>query len=60
MAGWLVSFKRVLEKKSERLGELTTNGLTKIFNMATDLTIAFEYMLATGNLQSKTGMKLAL
>ncbi|XDV50722.1 hypothetical protein PO909_019738 [Leuciscus waleckii] len=56
MAGWLVSFKRVLEKKSERLGELTTNGLTKIFNMATDLTSAFEYMLATGNLQSKTGL----
>lgn len=60
MAGWLVSVKYALEKRSEKLGVLTADTLTKGFNMATDLTKAFEYMLATGNLQSKTGTKLVL
>lgn len=60
MAGWLVSVKYAMDKRSEKLGALTGDTITKIFNKATDLTKAFEYLLATGNLQSKTGMKLVL
>lgn len=56
MTGWLVSVKLVLDKKSQRVGGLTSDNLTKVFNMGTDLTRAFEYMLATGNLVSKTGI----
>ncbi|XP_055025762.1 DNA-directed RNA polymerase I subunit RPA2 [Misgurnus anguillicaudatus] len=56
MAGWLVSVKLALDKRSKRLGVLTADSVTKVFNMGTDLTKAFEYMLATGNLQSKTGL----
>ncbi|XP_051503671.1 DNA-directed RNA polymerase I subunit RPA2 isoform X2 [Myxocyprinus asiaticus] len=56
MAGWLVSVKLALAKRSQRVGGLTSDNLTKIFNAGTDLTKAFEYLLATGNLQSKTGL----
>lgn len=35
--------------------ELTTEAMLKIFHMGTDLTKSFEYLLATGNLVSKTG-----
>ncbi|XP_067241642.1 DNA-directed RNA polymerase I subunit RPA2 [Chanodichthys erythropterus] len=58
MAGWLVSVKYAMDKRSEKLGALTGDTITKIFNKATDLTKAFEYFLATGNLQSKTGLGL--
>lgn len=60
MAGWLVSVKLAMDKRSEKLGVLSMDTLTKTFNMATELTKAFEYMLATGKLQSKTGTKLVL
>ncbi|XP_056327098.1 DNA-directed RNA polymerase I subunit RPA2 [Danio aesculapii] len=56
MEGWLVSVKLALEKRPQRVGGLTTDSMTKLFNMGTDLTKAFEYLLATGNLMSKTGL----
>ncbi|XP_067277472.1 DNA-directed RNA polymerase I subunit RPA2 [Pseudorasbora parva] len=56
MTGWLGSVKQVLEKRSERSGELTTDSLTRHLNMTSDLTKPFEYLLATGNLLSKTGL----
>lgn len=56
MMGWLVSVKLALEKKSHRVGGLTSDNLAKVFIMGTDLTRSFEYMLATGNLISKTGI----
>ncbi|XP_042593360.1 DNA-directed RNA polymerase I subunit RPA2 [Cyprinus carpio] len=56
MAGWLVSVKLSLDKRSQRVGGLTADSMTKLFNTGTDLTRAFEYLLATGNLQSKTGL----
>lgn len=60
MAGWLVSIKLSLDKRVQRVGGLTADSMTKLFNTGTDLTRTFEYLLATGNLQSKTGMTLAL
>lgn len=60
MAAWLVSVKYAMDKRSEKVGALTGDAIIKIFNKATDLTKAFEYFLATGNLQSKTGTKLVL
>lgn len=56
MTGWLVSVKLALDKRSQRVGGLTSDNLAKVFNMGTDLTKAFEYLLATGNLISKTGI----
>lgn len=56
MAGWLVSVKLSLDKRSHRVGGLTSDNLAKIFNNGTDVTKAFEYMLATGNLVSKSGI----
>ncbi|XP_062852272.1 DNA-directed RNA polymerase I subunit RPA2 [Trichomycterus rosablanca] len=56
MTGWLVSVKLALDKRSQKIGKLTTENLTKILNMGTDLSRPFEYMLATGNLVSKTGL----
>ncbi|XP_066535596.1 DNA-directed RNA polymerase I subunit RPA2 [Hoplias malabaricus] len=56
MTGWLVSVKLALDKRSQRVGGLTTENIIRVFSMGTDLTKAFEYMLATGNLVSKTGL----
>uniref|UniRef100_A0AAR2L043 DNA-directed RNA polymerase subunit beta n=1 Tax=Pygocentrus nattereri TaxID=42514 RepID=A0AAR2L043_PYGNA len=56
MAGWLVSVKLALDKKIQKGGGLNTENLSKIFNLGTDLTKAFEYLLATGKLISKTGL----
>lgn len=56
MTGWLVSVKLALDKRGQRFTALTSDNLAKIFNMGTDLTKAFEYLLATGNLVSKTGI----
>uniref|UniRef100_A0A673HXS5 DNA-directed RNA polymerase subunit beta n=1 Tax=Sinocyclocheilus rhinocerous TaxID=307959 RepID=A0A673HXS5_9TELE len=56
MAGWFVSVKLSLDKRSQRVGGLTSDSMTRLFNTGTDLTRAFEYLLATGNLQSKTGL----
>ncbi|KAL7877999.1 hypothetical protein SRHO_G00046420 [Serrasalmus rhombeus] len=56
MTGWLVSVKLALDKKIQKGGGLNTENLSKIFNLGTDLTKAFEYLLATGKLISKTGL----
>uniref|UniRef100_A0A4W4EDY0 DNA-directed RNA polymerase subunit beta n=1 Tax=Electrophorus electricus TaxID=8005 RepID=A0A4W4EDY0_ELEEL len=56
MMSWLVSVKLALDKRSHRVGGLTVDSLNRIFNMGTDVTKAFEYLLATGNLVSKTGL----
>ena len=56
MAAWLVSVKLTCEKKAARLNlSWSADGVMKIFNMATDLSKSFEYLLATGNLSSKSG-----
>lgn len=57
MAAWLVSVKLACEKKATRLSlSWSAENVMKIFNMATDITKSFEYLLATGNLSSKSGM----
>uniref|UniRef100_A0A8D0CRW2 DNA-directed RNA polymerase subunit beta n=1 Tax=Sander lucioperca TaxID=283035 RepID=A0A8D0CRW2_SANLU len=57
MAAWLLSVKLSFDKRGSRLsGRLSAENVMKIFNMGTDLTKPFEYLLATGNLTSKTGL----
>lgn len=57
MNAWLVSVKLACDKRGNRLTSgWSPENMMKIFNMGTDLTKAFEYLLATGNLNSKTGM----
>ncbi|CAF89806.1 unnamed protein product, partial [Tetraodon nigroviridis] len=60
MAAWLVSVKLACEKKATRLNlSWSADSVMKIFNMATDISKSFEYLLATGNLSSKSGMAAA-
>lgn len=57
MAAWLVSVKLNFEKKAARLNlSWSAENVMKIFNMAADISKSFEYLLATGNLSSKSGM----
>ena len=59
MSAWLQSVKLSFEKRGSRLSTVwTAENVIKIFNMGTDLTKPFEYLLATGNLSSKTGIVL--
>lgn len=59
MAAWLVSVKMSFDKRGNRLsGGWSAENMMKLFNMGTDLTKSFEYLLATGNLNSKTGMAI--
>lgn len=51
----MVSVKLAFDKKGSKLSVLTAENLMKMFNLGTDVTKPFEYMLATGNLISKTG-----
>lgn len=56
MEAWLVSIKIALDKKAQKTNvSINSENLMKIFNLGTDLTKPFEYLLATGNLRSKTG-----
>lgn len=55
LTAWLVSVKLAFDKRGSKLSGLHAENLMKIFNMGTDLTRPFEYLLATGNLNSKTG-----
>lgn len=55
MAAWLVSVKLSFDKKGRLSGAWNAENVMKIFNMGTELTKPFEYLLATGNLSSKTG-----
>ncbi|XP_053567930.1 DNA-directed RNA polymerase I subunit RPA2 [Bombina bombina] len=57
MEGWLVLAKLNLDKRGQKTNlVLNTETLMKIFGSTTDLTRACEYLLATGNLRSKTGL----
>lgn len=59
LAAWLVSVKLSFDKRGTRLsGGWNAENVIKMFNMGTDLTKPFEYLLATGNLNSKTGMTI--
>ncbi|XP_069001311.1 DNA-directed RNA polymerase I subunit RPA2 [Embiotoca jacksoni] len=57
LTAWLVSVKLAFDKRACNLtGRLLNENVMKMFNMGTDLTKPFEYLLATGNLHSKTGL----
>uniref|UniRef100_A0A6J0UTI0 DNA-directed RNA polymerase subunit beta n=1 Tax=Pogona vitticeps TaxID=103695 RepID=A0A6J0UTI0_9SAUR len=58
MEGWLQSIKIVLDKKAQKSNITTINSenMMKILGMGNDLTRLLEYLLATGNLRSKTGL----
>ncbi|XP_057697376.1 DNA-directed RNA polymerase I subunit RPA2 [Corythoichthys intestinalis] len=59
MSAWLTSVKLAFEKRGSRLkGSWTVENVIKMFNLGTDLTKPFEYLLATGNLSSKSGLGL--
>uniref|UniRef100_A0A1A8I9F1 DNA-directed RNA polymerase subunit beta n=1 Tax=Nothobranchius kuhntae TaxID=321403 RepID=A0A1A8I9F1_NOTKU len=57
LTAWLVSVKLSFDKRGSKLsGAWTTESVMKMLNMGSDLTKPFEYLLATGNLHSKTGL----
>lgn len=62
MENWLVSIKIALDKRAQKTNvSINNENLLKIFSMGSELTKPFEYLLATGNLRSKTGkMKQAI
>lgn len=56
MENWLVSIKIALDKRAQKTNvSINNENLLKIFSMGSELTKPFEYLLATGNLRSKTG-----
>uniref|UniRef100_A0A2K6F4Z3 DNA-directed RNA polymerase subunit beta n=1 Tax=Propithecus coquereli TaxID=379532 RepID=A0A2K6F4Z3_PROCO len=57
MESWLVSIKIAFDKKAQKTNvSVNTDNLMKIFSLGSDLTKPFEYLFATGNLRSKTGL----
>ncbi|XP_034464852.1 DNA-directed RNA polymerase I subunit RPA2 [Hippoglossus hippoglossus] len=57
VAAWLVSVKLAFDKRGSRLsGGWNAENMIKLFNMGSDVTKPFEFLLATGNLNSKTGL----
>ncbi|KAK1332849.1 LOW QUALITY PROTEIN: hypothetical protein QTO34_006380 [Cnephaeus nilssonii] len=57
MEAWLVSVKIGLDKKAQKTNmSINSENLMKILSLGMDLTKPFEYLLATGNLRSKTGL----
>uniref|UniRef100_A0A8C9FMC1 DNA-directed RNA polymerase n=1 Tax=Pavo cristatus TaxID=9049 RepID=A0A8C9FMC1_PAVCR len=57
LENWLQSVKFVLEKRTEKADiNVNADSLMKAFSLTTDVTKSFEYLLATGNLRSKTGL----
>ncbi|KAG8550317.1 hypothetical protein GDO81_026649 [Engystomops pustulosus] len=57
MEGWLLGVRINLEKKSQKTNVvLNADSIMKIFSFTADLTKQCEYLLATGNLASKTGL----
>ncbi|XP_063774176.1 DNA-directed RNA polymerase I subunit RPA2 [Pseudophryne corroboree] len=57
MESWLVATKLTLEKKGQRPNLfLDTEAIMKILGNTSDLTKPCEYLLATGNLRSKSGL----
>lgn len=54
-----MSVQLSFQKRGSKLAEgWSDEKMMKIFNMGTDVTKPFEYLLATGNLSSKTGMSI--
>ncbi|XP_041043934.1 DNA-directed RNA polymerase I subunit RPA2 [Carcharodon carcharias] len=57
MEFWLQSIKLALDKKSQKgTIQINSENLMKVFNLVPDLSRPFEYLLATGNLRSKSGL----
>ncbi|XP_059501176.1 DNA-directed RNA polymerase I subunit RPA2 [Stegostoma tigrinum] len=57
MEFWLQSTKLALDKKTQKgTIQINSENLMKVFNLVADLSRPFEYLLATGNLRSKTGL----
>ncbi|XP_053316124.1 DNA-directed RNA polymerase I subunit RPA2 [Spea bombifrons] len=57
MASWLVAAKLNLDKHAQKSKFLlTSESIMKVFSSTSDLTKPCEYLLATGNLQSKSGL----
>ncbi|KAM5163551.1 DNA-directed RNA polymerase I subunit RPA2 [Mantella aurantiaca] len=57
MEAWLVGAKLNLDKRAQKPNlVLNTESLMRVFSSTTDLTRVCEYLLATGNLRSKTGL----
>lgn len=56
MEAWLIAVKSNFVKKGRKGAAWTTDDMMKILHHAGALTKPFEYLLATGNLSSKTGM----
>ncbi|XP_043913930.1 DNA-directed RNA polymerase I subunit RPA2 [Protopterus annectens] len=55
--GWLRSVKLTFDKKSQKTNlTINSENFMRIFGQATDITNSFEYLLATGNLRSKSGL----
>ena len=51
-----MSIKIALDKRAQKTNvSMNNENLMKILSMGTELTRPFEYLLATGNLRSKTG-----
>ncbi|XP_069811491.1 DNA-directed RNA polymerase I subunit RPA2 [Dendropsophus ebraccatus] len=57
LESWLVLAKLTLEKRAQKSNfALNTENIMKTFASTSDLTSACEYLLATGNMRSKTGL----
>uniref|UniRef100_A0A8C3FD96 DNA-directed RNA polymerase subunit beta n=1 Tax=Chrysemys picta bellii TaxID=8478 RepID=A0A8C3FD96_CHRPI len=57
MEAWLLSVKVALDKRSQKTNiTINSENMMKLFSMGIDVTRPFEYLLATGNLRSKTGL----
>ncbi|XP_070804245.1 DNA-directed RNA polymerase I subunit RPA2 [Pituophis catenifer annectens] len=57
METWLHSVKLALDKKSQKSNiTITSENMIKILGLGIDLTRVLEYLLATGNLRSKSGL----
>ncbi|KAG6926389.1 RNA polymerase I subunit B, partial [Chelydra serpentina] len=57
MEAWLLSIKVALDKRSQKTNiTINSENMMKLFSMGIDVTRPFEYLLATGNLRSKTGL----
>uniref|UniRef100_A0A4W3IYD8 DNA-directed RNA polymerase subunit beta n=1 Tax=Callorhinchus milii TaxID=7868 RepID=A0A4W3IYD8_CALMI len=57
MTWWLQSIKFAMDKKNQKGAfPMNSENLMKALSMVGDLTRPFEYLLATGNLHSKTGL----
>ncbi|KAM4591755.1 DNA-directed RNA polymerase I subunit RPA2 [Odontesthes bonariensis] len=57
LTAWLVTVKLSLDKRGSKLtAGWSTENVIKMLDMGSDVTKPFEYLLATGNLHSKTGL----